>query len=82
MTRTFAGFDRITSDPEILGGKPCIRGMRITVRRVLEIASQALPADELTANYPELEPEDFRQALAFAAVRHGHLSPPLSRAAA
>ena len=64
----FVGFDRITTDPDILGGKPCIRSMRISVRRVLEILSEGLSNEDISADYPELEPEDFQQALAFAAM--------------
>jgi len=67
MAQTFAGFDRITSDPAILGGKPCIRGMRLSVERVLQILSDNPSWDELQADYPDLEKEDIRQALAFAA---------------
>jgi uncharacterized protein (DUF433 family) len=68
MTRVFQGFDRITTDPEVLGGKPCIRGMRLSVQRVLEILAQNPSWDDLRQDYPELEAEDLRQALAFAAV--------------
>jgi uncharacterized protein (DUF433 family) len=65
---TIRGFDRITTDPAILGGKPCIRGMRLSVQRILEILSVNPSWDELQADYPELEPEDVRQALGFAAA--------------
>ena len=68
MTRIFQGFDRITTDPEVLGGKPCIRGMRLSVQRVLEILAQNPSWDDLRQDYPELEAEDLRQALAFAAA--------------
>jgi uncharacterized protein (DUF433 family) len=67
MTRGFQGFPRITSDPAILGGKPCIRGMRLSVQRVLEILATNPSWDDLHADYPELEPEDIREALSFAA---------------
>lgn len=62
-----ATFDRITSDPAILGGQPTIRRMRLTVRRVVEAVALHPNWDELRAEYPELEPEDIRQALEFAA---------------
>lgn len=62
-----ATFDRITSDPAILGGQPTIRGMRLTVRRVVEAVALHPNWDELRSEYPELEPEDIRQALEFAA---------------
>jgi uncharacterized protein (DUF433 family) len=61
-------FDRITSDPGILGGQPCIRGMRLTVRRVLKAMSVCRDSEALKDEYPELEDEDIRQALRFAAA--------------
>ncbi len=66
--QTFHGFDRITSDPKILCGKPCIRGMRISVQRVLEILAQNPSWDAVRNDYPALEEQDLRQALAFAAA--------------
>jgi uncharacterized protein (DUF433 family) len=50
-----------------MAGQPCIRGMRLTVRRVIEALAIYPNWDDLRAEYPELEPEDIRQALAFAA---------------
>ena len=61
-------FDRITVEPEKCGGKPCIRGMRITVRRVLELLATYPDRTALFADYPFLEPEDVRQALGYAAA--------------
>ncbi len=61
-------FDRITSDPAIMNGQPCIRGMRLTVRRVLEALATYTDREEFRAEYPELEDEDVRQALAYAAA--------------
>jgi len=61
-------FDRITSNPEILNGQPCIRGMRLTVRRVLQALAVCHDHEELLEEYPELEAEDVDQALAFAAA--------------
>jgi uncharacterized protein (DUF433 family) len=63
-----AKLDRITTDPAIMTGQPCIRGMRLTVRRVIEALAIYPNWDDLRAEYPELEPEDIRQALAFAAL--------------
>lgn len=60
-------FDRITVNPEIMNGQPCIRGMRLTVRRVLEAIALYPDRNELKAEYPELEDEDISQALEFAA---------------
>ena len=65
---TVGSFDRITVEPGKCGGKPCIRGMRITVRRVLELLASYPDRAGLVADYPFLEPEDFNQALRFAAA--------------
>ena len=62
------GFDRITSDPEMMNGQPCIRGMRLTVRRVVEAVALYPDREELRREYPEIEDEDIRQALEFAAA--------------
>ena len=61
-------FDRITWDPRQMNGQPCIRGMRITVRRVVEAVAAYPDRAELFRDYPELEEEDVRQALEFAAA--------------
>jgi uncharacterized protein (DUF433 family) len=63
-----AAFERITSDPAILNGQPCIRGMRLTVRRVLEALATYPVREQLRAEYPEIEDEDIRQALEYAAA--------------
>lgn len=62
-------FDRITIDPEQMNGQPCIRGLRLTVRRVVEIAALYPDREERLREYPELEDEDLRQALHFAACQ-------------
>ncbi len=62
-----ARFDRITVDPEVMNGQPCVRNMRLTVRRVVEAVALYPDWDELQQEYPELEKEDIRQALQFAA---------------
>jgi len=61
-------FDRITIEPDKMSGQPCIRGMRITVRRVLELLACAADRTEVLREYPDLEEEDLRQALQFAAA--------------
>ena len=61
-------FDRITWNPNQINGQPCIRGLRLTVRRVVEAIAIYPNREDLFRNYPELEPEDIRQALAFAAA--------------
>lgn len=61
-------YDRITSDPAVLEGQPCIRGQRLTVRRVLEALATYSDRAELLIEFPELEEEDIRQALEYAAA--------------
>ncbi|MGO9256006.1 MAG: DUF433 domain-containing protein [Bryobacteraceae bacterium] len=56
-------FERITIEPAKMGGRPCIRGMRITVRRVLEILATYPERRDLFNDYPDLQEEDIRQAL-------------------
>ena len=62
-------FDRITRDPDRLGGQPCIRDLRLSVRRVLQAIAVYPDREELRREYPELEDEDIQQALEFAAAR-------------
>ena len=62
-------FDRITSDPDRLGGEPCIRGLRLTVRRVVEAVALYPDREELFREYPDLDDDDVRQALSYAAAR-------------
>ncbi|OGW60538.1 MAG: hypothetical protein A2V83_10970 [Nitrospirae bacterium RBG_16_64_22] len=59
--------DRITFDPKIMGGRACIRGMRITVAHVVNMVANGMAAEEILGDYPDLEPEDIRQALKYAA---------------
>ncbi|MGH7214884.1 MAG: DUF433 domain-containing protein [Tepidisphaeraceae bacterium] len=59
--------DRITFDPRIMGGKACIRGMRITVSVVLKLLAGGMTREQILADYPYLEPEDIDQSLAYAA---------------
>ena len=59
--------DRITVDPAVMNGQPCIRKLRLTVRRVVEAVALYPDREELHTEYPELEDEDIRQALEFAA---------------
>jgi len=60
-------FDRITINPALVNGQPCIRDMRLTVKRVVEAVALYPNRDELFLEYPELDAEDVRQALDFAA---------------
>ena len=59
--------ERITFDPKILGGKACIRGMRISVSLIVNLVANGMTTDEIIDEYPDLEPEDIRQALRYAA---------------
>ena len=63
-----ANLDRITTNPARLNGEPCIRNLRLTVRRVLQAIATYPDRNELKREYPELEDEDIRQALVFAAT--------------
>ena len=60
-------FDRITFDPKILGGRACIRGMRIPVSVIVSQLAHGASHHELLEGYPDLEPDDIRQALEYAA---------------
>ena len=61
-------FDRITFDPRQMNGQPCVRGMRLTVRRVVFAVAAYPDRNDLFRNYPNLEEEDIRQSLEFAAA--------------
>lgn len=60
--------DRITVDPALMNGQPCLRGMRLTVRRVLEIVALYPDAAERKKDYPDLEDGDVAQAIRYAAL--------------
>ena len=60
-------FDRITFDPQIMGGRACVRGMRIPVSVIVKQIAHGATRDEVLADYPDLEPQDIQQALEYAA---------------
>lgn len=60
-------FDRITFEPGKMGGRACIRGMRVTVGLIVSLVAEGLAWDEILGDYPYLEREDIRQALSYAA---------------
>jgi uncharacterized protein (DUF433 family) len=64
--------DRITVDPAVCGGRPCIRGLRIRVKDVLDLLAAGATHDEILADYPYLEPDDITAVLAFAARQNDH----------
>ena len=70
-------FERITVDPSIMGGKACIRGMRVTAGMVVGLLATGRSADEILKAYPYLEREDIDQSLAYAAWRLGEREVPL-----
>lgn len=72
--------DRITRNPEVMGGKPCIRGMRVTVGTIVGLVAAGHSAAEILAAYPYLEAEDIGQALAYAAWRVEEIELPLPAA--
>lgn len=58
--------ERVTFNPEIFGGKPLVRGMRISVESVLSLLAQGVPEKEILDDYPDLEPADIRACIAYA----------------
>jgi uncharacterized protein (DUF433 family) len=67
--KTMSYRERITMEPGKRGGKPCIRGFRITVYDILEYLAAGMTEQEILADFPDLEPEDIKACLAFAADR-------------
>ena len=61
--------DRITRDPEVMGGKPCLRGIRVTVGMIVGLVAAGRSNQEILGAYPYLDEEDIRQALEYAAWR-------------
>jgi len=69
--------DRITFNQEVMGGKPCIRGLRVTVGTIVGLIAAGRTKDEVLKLYPYLEPEDIDQALAYAAWRVEEIDVPI-----
>lgn len=72
--------NRITFDPAVMGGKPCIRGMRVTVGTIVGLMAAGRTDQEILQAYPYLEREDLREALAYAAWRAEEVDLPIHRA--
>ncbi len=72
------GLTRITTDPAVMGGKPCIRGLRVTVGTLVGLVATGHREEEILRLYPYLEPEDIREALSYAAWRAEEIEVPLS----
>jgi uncharacterized protein (DUF433 family) len=68
---------RITFDPQVMGGKPCIRGMRVTVGMVVDMIASGQTKESLLRLYPNLEPEDIDEALSYAAWRAEEIEVPV-----
>jgi uncharacterized protein (DUF433 family) len=68
---------RITFDPNVMGGKPCIRGLRVTVGTIVGLVAEGYSTAEILKAYPYLEKEDIREALAYAAWRAEEIEVPL-----
>ena len=69
MEGTMEPLTRITIDPEVMGGKPCIRGMRVTVGTIVGLIATGKNVEDILAEYPYLEHEDVMEALSYAAWR-------------
>jgi uncharacterized protein (DUF433 family) len=69
MEGTMEPLTRITIDPEVMGGKPCIRGMRVTVGTIVGLIATGKTVEDILAEYPYLEHEDVMEALSYAAWR-------------
>ena len=61
------GLDRVTFDPHVMGGQACIRGMRVPVSLIVNLVANGMSQAEILTEYPDLEVEDIRQALRYAA---------------
>ena len=71
--------DRITSDPNVMGGKPCIRGLRVTVGTIVGLVASGATTEEILSDYPYLEADDISAALSYAAWRAEEVDVPLER---
>jgi uncharacterized protein (DUF433 family) len=75
--RSIMQIDRITHNPAVMGGKPCIRGLRVTVGTILGLLASRKSRERILQAYPYLEPEDIDAALAYAAWRLEEREEPL-----
>lgn len=69
---------RITADPEVMGGRPCIRGLRVTVGTIVGLVASGHSRDEILGLYPYLEADDIAEALSYAAWRSDEFELPIS----
>jgi uncharacterized protein (DUF433 family) len=82
MEAKMANLTRITFDSKIMGGKPCIRGMRVTVGTIVGLVASGHGKDDILHLYPYLEPDDIDEALAYAAWRVEEIDIPLAQESA
>jgi uncharacterized protein (DUF433 family) len=73
-------FPRVTVDPRQMGGVPCIRGLRIPVATIVGLVAQGVADDQILRGYPDLEPDDIREALRYAAAAVDERELPLRTA--
>ncbi len=66
VMKTLKPFDRITVDSAVMNGRPCIRGMRVQVSLILNLAANGMTMEDITKSYPYIEPEDISQCLRYA----------------
>jgi len=71
-------FGRITFNPKVMGGRACIRGMRITVSLIVNLVANGMSSEQILKDYPDLEPEDIQQALQYVASLANEELYPLS----
>jgi len=71
--------DRITFDPNVMGGKPCLRGLRVTVGMIVGLIASGCTHEQILADYPYLEPDDITAALTYAAWRAQEIDVPMPR---
>ncbi|MFB3892251.1 MAG: DUF433 domain-containing protein [Phycisphaerae bacterium] len=70
-------FSRITFDPAVMGGRPCIRGLRVTVGTIVGLFASGHSREEILKAYPYLEPDDLQEALSYAAWRAEETDVPI-----
>ena len=73
------GLSRITFDPQIMGGKPCIRGTRVTVGAIVGLVASGCTTEDILNDYPYLTAADIKEALSYAAWRSEEIEIPLDR---
>jgi uncharacterized protein (DUF433 family) len=76
--RSMRTLSRITADPQVMGGRPCIRGIRVTVGTIVGLVASGHSRDEILKLYPYLEADDIGEALAYAAWRSDEFEVPIS----